>query len=398
MLTNKTVLIFIEFIFLAGLNSWGADHCLASQTLFRSNWSATYVCYLEFLLMCWYRSWPRCPYNPLTCLSIQSFDVVDIHIWCIPTGDSGEVFFHVDEINSRYSDCAGFSVICSSFIELVSDGVTHRFHFVGSTSNLGLVKSKYQWDLPSSKAHDTSACRSSWHLCTFEAICAEFGASSSTALLWAIVPLWFPFFFLQPEMFKWRYRLWHRFSLSSLGCQNWFDAQQCCLLRGPPCRYFAASALEYTPYSTVQCDSEAGVYLLNMLYSDRPQLAIEQFFDISSISGGPDHNSPGPVCLPFTLASCAARARAREWMTWGFLMTKPSLTSFLMFWPAAIHSSYPKEYQNSDLIKMVKPIVKHHCSTLYKNFELQRQSFALFTVSLNSSIPSKVFWLIIIYN
>lgn len=43
---------------------------------------------------------------------------------------------------------------------------------------------------------------------------------------------------------------------------------------------------------------------------------------------------PYPVCLPLDLASCAALARAREWIFCGFLITKPSLTSFLMFCPA----------------------------------------------------------------
>ena len=45
-------------------------------------------------------------------------------------------------------------------------------------------------------------------------------------------------------------------------------------------------------------------------------------------------NIPYPEWRPFCLASCALFARDLEWIFWGFLMMKPSLTNFRMFWPA----------------------------------------------------------------
>jgi len=38
---------------------------------------------------------------------------------------------------------------------------------------------------------------------------------------------------------------------------------------------------------------------------------------------------PGPVWRPFLLAACSSRVRAREWITVGFMITRPSLMSFL---------------------------------------------------------------------
>ena len=40
---------------------------------------------------------------------------------------------------------------------------------------------------------------------------------------------------------------------------------------------------------------------------------------------------PKPLCLPFLLASLLALTRDLEWTATGFLMTRPSLISFLMF-------------------------------------------------------------------
>ena len=40
---------------------------------------------------------------------------------------------------------------------------------------------------------------------------------------------------------------------------------------------------------------------------------------------------PNPLCLPFLLASLLALTRDLEWTATGFLMTRPSLISFLMF-------------------------------------------------------------------
>ena len=52
-------------------------------------------------------------------------------------------------------------------------------------------------------------------------------------------------------------------------------------------------------------------------------------------------SSPGPQCLPLALASCMARARAREWIFWGFLMTKPSLISLRILSPAPARCQHP---------------------------------------------------------
>lgn len=41
---------------------------------------------------------------------------------------------------------------------------------------------------------------------------------------------------------------------------------------------------------------------------------------------------PNPLCRPFRLASKLARVLARLCTIWGFLIIKPSLISFLMFW------------------------------------------------------------------
>merc|ERR1719356_69442 len=41
---------------------------------------------------------------------------------------------------------------------------------------------------------------------------------------------------------------------------------------------------------------------------------------------------PIPVCLPFLRASVLSRTRDLEWTATGFLITKPSLMSFRMFW------------------------------------------------------------------
>lgn len=51
---------------------------------------------------------------------------------------------------------------------------------------------------------------------------------------------------------------------------------------------------------------------------------------------------PYPEWRPFLLASFMRRARDREWILVGFLIMKPSLTNFLMFWPA----HHTKTFQN----------------------------------------------------
>merc|ERR1719213_28073 len=41
---------------------------------------------------------------------------------------------------------------------------------------------------------------------------------------------------------------------------------------------------------------------------------------------------PYPVCRPLLFATADRRARAREWIASGFLITNPSFTSLRMFW------------------------------------------------------------------
>ena len=71
-----------------------------------------------------------------------------------------------------------------------------------------------------------------------------------------------------------------------------------------------------------------------LTYKAQPQLQLSVCWPPGTISAlYVKCNVPYPVCRPFDLASCAALARDREWIFCGFLITKPSLTSFLMFCP-----------------------------------------------------------------
>uniref|UniRef100_A0AAV1UNV2 Uncharacterized protein n=1 Tax=Peronospora matthiolae TaxID=2874970 RepID=A0AAV1UNV2_9STRA len=59
-----------------------------------------------------------------------------------------------------------------------------------------------------------------------------------------------------------------------------------------------------------------------------------------------------PVWRPLRLASLRFVKRAREWITCGFLITKPSFTSFLMFWRELARAISFDSFGSSQILRL----------------------------------------------
>ena len=109
--------------------------------------------------------------------------------------------------------------------------------------------------------------------------------------------------------------------------------------------------------------------IINMIYQRLQRLYVSlqesnQHYQHPMLTQLRGNNVPYPEWRPFLLASFIRRARDLEWILVGFLIMKPSLASFLMFWPEQYSPISATSYRKLNFIEQDNET--HHININYQ--------------------------------